>query len=604
MGISLAWSTGYNGAAASVDNRVSDMPTVADGVHDVIASHVNTLADIAVELETEQAALITTVAAHTATLASMAPLTVRELDAAPSVSAVNTLEFPNGSLTSMGAGVVRVGFLDVSPSNVIYVSSSGGDNATGTRGDPRKPFATFLAALAATGIATGDIIQLSPGAHPVPVAPTMPGGVTELTIRGYGRGVTFLNGDTNIDVIRTTGAAVFSRLVIEDCTITSKGTGVPVSLVSTTGGFFTAGLELSRVYLDAGAALVITRATILRLIDVFCTGTVTITTSGASLTEDGHHSLIDGLTILAGYSLVTSWDDDDVNKPNTRRALRFRNTWIKGGVTLSKQSEVIFEKSCVIEGQMGSASPAILTQAVSGAVPSITFHGKGDIQFTNPNFLPDSANAATYNFDGIHLKTGAKLNLERAAVVNGRSTVTAHGLVCTGVEGVTARAGVDIYCRSICTPLFATIGSGTVTSAAATDTVPGLVELATTAEVFTGTDTARALTPKGLADALQPAGNTQAAGYALAAVDIGAVVFATGAGAQAFTLPTLAASLITNRMLILTVQQTGAATAVTITPGAASQIDGAGVGVAYVLGAGRKRVSLFSYDGLAWFSGA
>jgi hypothetical protein len=108
MGIVLNWSTGYNGTAASVDDRVSDLPTLADGVHDVMASHVNALADICVELETNQADLLTTVASHTATLATLSPITVREIDGAPSVSSVNTLEFTNGSLADMGGGVIRI----------------------------------------------------------------------------------------------------------------------------------------------------------------------------------------------------------------------------------------------------------------------------------------------------------------------------------------------------------------------------------------------------------------------------------------------------------------------------------------------------------------
>lgn len=101
----------------------------------------------------------------------------------------------------------------------------------------------------------------------------------------------------------------------------------------------------------------------------------------------------------------------------------------------------------------------------------------------------------------------------------------------------------------------------------------------------------------------QPMSNVQGAGYAFDAKDIGNVVFATGAGAQAFTLPTLAAFILSGRMALLTVQCEGAATAVTITPGAGSQINGAGLGVAYVATVGRTRISLFSRDGLAWFTG-
>ncbi len=104
-------------------------------------------------------------------------------------------------------------------------------------------------------------------------------------------------------------------------------------------------------------------------------------------------------------------------------------------------------------------------------------------------------------------------------------------------------------------------------------------------------------------DETQPLANVQAGGYAFVIGDIGAVVFATGAGAQPFTLPDLSAGIIEDRTALLTVQCTGEATVVTITPGAGSQIDGAGVGVPYVAPVGRSRISILSLDGLNWYSG-
>ena len=106
----------------------------------------------------------------------------------------------------------------------------------------------------------------------------------------------------------------------------------------------------------------------------------------------------------------------------------------------------------------------------------------------------------------------------------------------------------------------------------------------------------------------QPASNVQVGAYAIAARDIGNVIFATGAGAQAFSLPDLSASIgsvgnVTNpqagRMAIITIVCENAATAVTITPGGASQINNAGVGVAYAAPAGGT-ISLKSRDGLSW----
>jgi len=122
---------------------------------------------------------------------------------------------------------------------------------------------------------------------------------------------------------------------------------------------------------------------------------------------------------------------------------------------------------------------------------------------------------------------------------------------------------------------------------------------------FFRTQVANALDAMTLAMA-QPAANPQGGAYGLVAADIGAVVFATGAGAQAFTLPDLSAALVKapGTALILTIQCTGNATHVTITPAGTVQIDNAGVGVAFDGGTGRKRISLVSKDGLNWFSGA
>ena len=96
---------------------------------------------------------------------------------------------------------------------------------------------------------------------------------------------------------------------------------------------------------------------------------------------------------------------------------------------------------------------------------------------------------------------------------------------------------------------------------------------------------------------------TVAAGFAFAASDVGNWIHASGAGAQAATLPDLSASLTAGREMVLSLQQEGAATDVTITPGVSSQINGAGVGVPYNVGAGRLRRVMVSRDGLAWFTG-
>ncbi len=100
----------------------------------------------------------------------------------------------------------------------------------------------------------------------------------------------------------------------------------------------------------------------------------------------------------------------------------------------------------------------------------------------------------------------------------------------------------------------------------------------------------------------QPASRVYAgAADTIVAADVGGVVFYTGAAGVTVNLPTLAASLLTGRMLLLSFQAEGAATILTVDPGTGVTINGSTSN--YVAATGRTRVSLFSRDGLAWFTG-
>lgn len=89
--------------------------------------------------------------------------------------------------------------------------------------------------------------------------------------------------------------------------------------------------------------------------------------------------------------------------------------------------------------------------------------------------------------------------------------------------------------------------------------------------------------PVGKIELLQPAANIRGGAFALGIGDIGNVVFATAAGAQAVSLADQSSALTAGpRTLMHTIQCTGNATALTITPGPTVQIDNAGVGVVFV----------------------
>jgi len=92
MGIVLNWNSTYPGGG--IDDTTINFPVLTDTVHDVMASHVNSLAAAVIALQTA--------------VGINGGLTVREADLTPSVVPVHTIVFSNGSVTDLGSGVVQV----------------------------------------------------------------------------------------------------------------------------------------------------------------------------------------------------------------------------------------------------------------------------------------------------------------------------------------------------------------------------------------------------------------------------------------------------------------------------------------------------------------
>lgn len=137
----------------------------------------------------------------------------------------------------------------------------------------------------------------------------------------------------------------------------------------------------------------------------------------------------------------------------------------------------------------------------------------------------------------------------------GTQTLTGIVKTASGVPSV-ATAGTDYYAPGSTDVAITDGGTGASTALAAynnlkqsaTDTYVGSVELATSAETITGTDTTRAVTPKGFADAVASAllpysplvrlYNTQTGtSYTLAASDSGRVILTTNSSAVTITIP-------------------------------------------------------------------
>jgi len=89
MGVILNWSTGYSGTPASVDDAVVNFPTLSDGTHDVLASHVNELAAAVIQLETIQSTL--------------SALTVKDEGTSQTTSAAS-MDFVGAGVTATASG--------------------------------------------------------------------------------------------------------------------------------------------------------------------------------------------------------------------------------------------------------------------------------------------------------------------------------------------------------------------------------------------------------------------------------------------------------------------------------------------------------------------
>lgn len=148
-----------------------------------------------------------------------------------------------------------------------------------------------------------------------------------------------------------------------------------------------------------------------------------------------------------------------------------------------------------VEGLAWKDSVRVKTQGnINLAAPGATIDGITMV--SGDRFLAGSQSTASQN--GIYIWNGAATPATRA--LDASTFAELEGAVVTVEEGTDA----DTSWRQ--TEVNGTIDSSTVTfssfgtsAPAASETVAGVVELATQAEVDTGTDTARAVTPAGLA---------------------------------------------------------------------------------------------------------
>lgn len=127
------------------------------------------------------------------------------------------------NLSRTFADLLYSGIGTASVGKTIFVDSVNGNDSTGTRGDASKPFLTVGAALAATGITTGDVVFVRPGTYNLTSGITLPTGVT---LRG---------ASVQAVTIQMTGVVANTTLVTMG--VSSRVEDVALNLTST--GHFT-----------------------------------------------------------------------------------------------------------------------------------------------------------------------------------------------------------------------------------------------------------------------------------------------------------------------------------------------------------------------------
>jgi hypothetical protein len=131
LGIVLNWNSGYNGTPGSVDDTITNFPVMVDGVHDVLASHVNELAQAVIQLQTSQVALNN--------------IEVQD-ESVSLTAAATTLNFLGAGVTaaSGGSGVINITIPGVPASSVtdLQTAYDGGNTVTTSLTTPISVTAT------------------------------------------------------------------------------------------------------------------------------------------------------------------------------------------------------------------------------------------------------------------------------------------------------------------------------------------------------------------------------------------------------------------------------------------------------------------------------
>lgn len=214
-------------------------------------------------------------------------------------------------------------------------------------------------------------------------------------------------------------------------------------------------------------------------------------------------SIGDGITVNNGIISVPEYEGATASAPATsglvpsataaerEKPLRADGTWADS-------------LDCDVDGNAGTATKLATKRTIDG----VSFDGSAAITHYGTCSTAAGTAAKTVSLSGFSLVTGARITV-RFTVTNTSSSPTLN-VNSTGAKAIRYRnsaisAGYLAANRTYefvydgsCWQLVGDIDTST-TYSSATESKSGIVELATTAEVQAGTDTARAVTPKGIA---------------------------------------------------------------------------------------------------------
>jgi len=354
----------------------------------------------------------------------------------------------------------------VGPSNAVYVALNGNDG-TGTRGDPSKPFLTVKAGLAACQ--DGDILLIGPGTYTMGVGqtPVWPAGVNRLTIVGAGNDLTG-NGGTVLLNTANDGSHIFAppstATYVEirnlyaavtagtGCALYCDGTGGGGNYL---GGALNGGLNLQDCVLTGAA-----NAIYLKNVGLATFRNVVTSIGAPCLTEflTSNVAFLDG----GNFGDVTiTWDASDVDKPSIGRLGVTARSSSMETLTLSGQPNVTLH-DCRVDTVTGWG-----LDSIGEFAPRLKVYGGevGNVDFLTPGAeFPDTSASQELRLYGVRIET--QFGVAASGSVN-RLAVTARGCqMPSNAASVQAGEGVDLDLRgSYVDPTgsaLQTIGTGTV----------------------------------------------------------------------------------------------------------------------------------------------